>query len=180
MNPPSKQLNDDNHISPSIVLIIIIILTVIFFLSACLHFLIRYLAKSPNRDSNNATGIGVVEGKLEQLFHFHDSGVEQAFIDALSVFLYKDVKGLKEGSDCPICLREFQAEYKLRLLPKCNHSFHLDCIDTWLLSHSTFPLCRGSLLQYFSNLPPTGPGFTFESGDENRDTDDEEESHLQY
>lgn len=178
VNPPSKQLDDDNQISPSIVLIIII-LTVIFFLSACLHVLIRYLSKAPNRDSNNAAGIGAVDGQLQQLFHLHDSGVEQAFIDALPVFLYKAVKGLKEGSDCPICLHEFQAEYQLRLLPKCSHAFHLDCIDTWLLSHSTCPLCRGSLLQYFSNLPPTGPGFTFESGDENRDTDAEEESHLQ-
>lgn len=178
VNPPSKQLDDDNQISPSIVLIIII-LTVIFFLSACLHVLIRYLAKAPNRDSNNAAGIGAGEGQLQQLFHLHDSGVEQAFIDALPVFLYKAVKGLKEGSDCPICLHEFQAEDKLRLLPKCSHAFHLDCIDTWLLTHSTCPLCRGSLLQYFSNLPPTGPGFTFESGDENRDSEAEEESHLQ-
>ena len=45
-------------------------------------------------------------------------------------FVYKVVKGLKEGSDCAICLHEFQAEDKLRFLPKCSYDFHLECIDT--------------------------------------------------
>eukprot|EP01018_Ginkgo_biloba_P006171 Gb_00508 [translate_table: standard] len=171
----SKHFNDDvSQINPSVV-VIIIILTIIFFLSGCLHVLIRFLARSPRRESSNTAAITALEGQLQQLFHLHDSGVEQAFIDTLPVFLYKAVKGLKEGSDCPVCLCEFQAEDKLRLLPKCSHAFHIECIDTWLLSHSTCPLCRGSLLHYFSNLPPAGPDLTFESGDESRDTDRDEQ-----
>ena len=35
----------------------------------------------------------------------------------------------------------------------CNHAFHIECIDTWLLSNSTCPLCRGTLYS---------PGFAFE------------------
>jgi hypothetical protein len=30
----------------------------------------------------------------------------------------------------------------VRLLPKCNHSFHINCIDMWFHSHSTCPICR--------------------------------------
>ncbi|KAI5065825.1 hypothetical protein GOP47_0018449 [Adiantum capillus-veneris] len=145
----SRQLNEslrEAQINPSIV-VIIIILTIIFFLSGCLHLLIRCLVmRSPRRDSNSIVTLTALQGQLQQLFHLHDSGVEQAFIDTLPVFFYKSVTGLKEGADCAVCLCEFEGEDRLRLLPKCSHAFHMDCIDTWLLSHSTCPLCRRSLL----------------------------------
>ncbi|XP_022157309.1 RING-H2 finger protein ATL74-like [Momordica charantia] len=51
-----------------------------------------------------------------------------------------------KGTDCAICLGEFQPGDKLRMLPVCNHGFHVRCIDTWLLSHSSCPNCRHSLL----------------------------------
>nr|XP_009588993.1 RING-H2 finger protein ATL46-like isoform X2 [Nicotiana tomentosiformis] len=51
--------------------------------------------------------------------------------------------GLKEPFDCAVCLCEFSEHDKLRLLPLCSHAFHIHCIDTWLLSNSTCPLCRG-------------------------------------
>ncbi|WJX40710.1 RING-type E3 ubiquitin transferase [Trifolium repens] len=52
------------------------------------------------------------------------------------------------GTDCPICLGEFIDGEKVRVLPKCNHGFHVECIDKWLLSHSSCPTCRQSLLEY--------------------------------
>ncbi|XP_027367239.1 RING-H2 finger protein ATL74-like isoform X1 [Abrus precatorius] len=51
------------------------------------------------------------------------------------------------ATDCPICLGEFVDGEKVRVLPKCNHRFHVRCIDTWLLSHSSCPTCRQSLLE---------------------------------
>lgn len=55
------------------------------------------------------------------------------------------------ATDCAICLGEFMDGEKLRILPNCNHGFHLSCIDTWLLSHSSCPNCRHSLLQQSRN-----------------------------
>lgn len=49
-------------------------------------------------------------------------------------------------TECPICLGEFEKGDKVRMLPKCNHGFHVRCIDTWLVSHSSCPNCRNSLL----------------------------------
>lgn len=64
--------------------------------------------------------------------------------------------GVKDPFDCAVCLCEFEAEDKLRLLPKCSHAFHVECIDTWLLSHSTCPLCRFSLLNGFNGVAGNG------------------------
>ncbi|XP_067135499.1 uncharacterized protein [Centruroides vittatus] len=47
----------------------------------------------------------------------------------------------QECRDCTICLCEYQNNDLLRLLP-CSHEFHANCIDRWLKSHRTCPICR--------------------------------------
>lgn len=147
---PTQSSSSSSKISPAI-LFIIIILAIIFFISGLLHLLVRFLMKrtsSSISESNrypDMSGSDAFQRQLQQLFHLHDSGLDQAFIDALPVFLYKEIMGLKEPFDCPVCLCEFSEHDKLRLLPLCSHAFHIDCIDTWLLSNSTCPLCRGTL-----------------------------------
>ena len=47
--------------------------------------------------------------------------------------------------ECAVCLSDAVEGEKVRLLPKCNHGFHLDCIDMWFQSYSTCPLCRNSV-----------------------------------
>jgi hypothetical protein len=138
-----------NKISPSI-LFIVAVLAIVFFVCGLLHLLARHLLRLRRRRlaaREDAESVTAFQGQLQQLFHLHDAGVDQAFIDALPVFLYHSVLGGgKDPFDCAVCLCEFEADDQLRLLPKCSHAFHLECIDTWLLSHSTCPLCRRSLL----------------------------------
>ncbi|KAL4368011.1 hypothetical protein GQ457_05G015570 [Hibiscus cannabinus] len=50
-------------------------------------------------------------------------------------------------SECVICLSDFTPGDSVRLLPKCNHGFHVRCIDKWLSSHSSCPKCRQCLIQ---------------------------------
>ncbi|MCD7456554.1 hypothetical protein HAX54_032142 [Datura stramonium] len=142
--------NLNNKVSPSI-LLVIIILAIIFFISGLLHLLVRFLLRPTNRDPDELDNVTALQGQLQQLFHLHDAGVDQSFIDTLPVFNYKSIIGVKDPFDCAVCLCEFEPEDKLRLLPKCSHAFHMECIDTWLLSHSTCPLCRASLLPDFSS-----------------------------
>ncbi|XP_051138904.1 RING-H2 finger protein ATL79-like [Andrographis paniculata] len=56
-------------------------------------------------------------------------------------------------TECIICLSEFAIGEKIRVLEKCNHGFHLHCIQKWLISHSSCPTCRTSC-SIESNLPP--------------------------
>lgn len=51
------------------------------------------------------------------------------------------------ATECAICLGEFADGERVRVLPPCNHSFHMSCIDTWLVSHSSCPNCRHSLIE---------------------------------
>ncbi|XP_027348006.1 RING-H2 finger protein ATL52-like [Abrus precatorius] len=47
-----------------------------------------------------------------------------------------------EDDACAVCLGDFEEGEELRTLPECMHSFHVPCIDTWLHSHSSCPVCR--------------------------------------
>jgi E3 ubiquitin-protein ligase ATL7/58/59 len=49
-------------------------------------------------------------------------------------------------SRCSVCLGEYQSDERLQRIPPCGHTFHVDCIDHWLSTNSTCPLCRVSLL----------------------------------
>ena len=44
-----------------------------------------------------------------------------------------------------MCLGDYQLEDKIKKLPTCNHYFHVHCIDKWLSTNVTCPLCRTSL-----------------------------------
>ncbi|MBA0562076.1 hypothetical protein Golob_007154, partial [Gossypium lobatum] len=71
---------------------------------------------------------------------------------------YKRGEGLVEGTDCAVCLTEFEEDETLRLLPKCNHAFHVPCIDTWLRSHTTCPMCRAPIVSNPGNRGPSSSG----------------------
>lgn len=173
----SPSTSSSSKISPA-VLLVIVILALLFFISGLLHLLVRLLVKQrsspssiPESNSNRfleMSDSSAFQRQLQQLFHLHDSGLDQAFIDALPVFLYKEIVGLKEPFDCAVCLCEFSELDKLRLLPTCSHAFHIDCIDTWLLSNSTCPLCRGTL--YSPGLPIENPVYGFEDSEETEES----------
>ncbi|XP_030527613.1 E3 ubiquitin-protein ligase RING1-like isoform X2 [Rhodamnia argentea] len=74
-------------------------------------------------------------------------GLDQSVIDSITAFEYKKGEGLTEGTECSVCLGEFEDGENLRLLPKCSHSFHAPCIDTWLRSHKNCPLCRAPIVR---------------------------------
>ena len=80
-------------------------------------------------------------------------GLVDAAIDALPAFAYArpgacGAEGGGGGSKsgrcalCPVCLEDVEAGEMVRQLPACRHLFHVECVDMWLHSHATCPLCR--------------------------------------
>ncbi|XWS19987.1 hypothetical protein CRYUN_Cryun31cG0063000 [Craigia yunnanensis] len=79
-------------------------------------------------------------------------GLDPTILASVPVLMFRQEE-FKEGLECAVCLSELVEGDKARLLPKCNHGFHVDCIDMWFQSHSTCPLCRNPVAAIeFENL----------------------------
>ncbi|TVU26953.1 hypothetical protein EJB05_29530, partial [Eragrostis curvula] len=63
-------------------------------------------------------------------------------IQGLQVVTPGDAKLLQ--AECAVCLKDFDAEEKLRAMP-CSHAFHQQCIFDWLRRNRACPLCRDAL-----------------------------------
>ncbi|KAJ8477108.1 hypothetical protein OPV22_020835 [Ensete ventricosum] len=82
----------------------------------------------------------------------HRGGREEA-LTALPSFVYHPGMGVpKAGPECAICLWEFVPGERVRLLPMCNHGFHVGCVDRWLASRPSCPTCRRSLRSYVGDV----------------------------
>ncbi|KAH7425654.1 hypothetical protein KP509_11G064400 [Ceratopteris richardii] len=63
------------------------------------------------------------------------------FADACSRARYADV-----GTDCGICLEEFELNDEVHVLTPCDHAFHVHCIRRWIALTMSCPVCRGRVL----------------------------------
>ncbi|AET00504.1 putative transcription factor C2H2 family [Medicago truncatula] len=71
-------------------------------------------------------------------------GMQQSCIMKLPCQQFSSNKMMKlyNESCCSICIQDFENEELVRLLPKCSHIFHLECIDKWLVQQGSCPICR--------------------------------------
>jgi len=78
-----------------------------------------------------------------------DAGLSPQQLQKLPSITGKD---LLMGSECAVCLDDIATDQPARLVPGCNHAFHVECADTWLSKHPLCPLCRAKLdLTLFSS-----------------------------
>ncbi|KAF9121063.1 hypothetical protein BGW39_010866 [Mortierella sp. 14UC] len=49
--------------------------------------------------------------------------------------------GDAEEATCAICLGDYKPDETIRFLP-CQHHFHLECVDQWLATDKSCPLCK--------------------------------------
>lgn len=138
--PPPYPYNP-NNVEPRFNLRMVVVMVLLIAVFFILGFISVYTRQcSENRvGANLAFGIGTPPR----------GGLDPSVIETFPTFIYSTVKSLKLGKDsleCAVCLNEFEDDETLRLIPKCDHVFHPDCIDHWLISHSTCPVCRANLV----------------------------------
>ncbi|XP_058745060.1 NEP1-interacting protein 1-like [Vicia villosa] len=54
---------------------------------------------------------------------------------------------LYNESCCSICFQDLEDGELVRMLPKCSHIYHLECIDKWLVQQGSCPICRTYILE---------------------------------
>ncbi|KAL3737031.1 hypothetical protein ACJRO7_025885 [Eucalyptus globulus] len=74
-----------------------------------------------------------------------EAGLTKELREMLPVIVYKESFSVND-SQCSVCLGDYESEDRLQQVPACGHTFHMGCIDHWLATHTTCPLCRTSLL----------------------------------
>lgn len=99
------------------------------------------------RGSGGGGGGGQGQSRSQESWNISPStGLDETLISKIALCKYRrgDASSV-HATDCPVCLGEFRDGESLRLLPKCSHAFHQQCIDKWLKSHSNCPLCRSNI-----------------------------------
>ncbi|ESW33486.1 hypothetical protein PHAVU_001G073600 [Phaseolus vulgaris] len=125
-------------------MVVIVALSILFTISFILLVYIRFCRTTPleliNRRNLHSPNFQALTQSRSR-----SSGIDKKVIEALPFFMFSSLKGSKQGLDCTVCLSQFEDTEILRLLPKCKHAFHMNCIDKWFESHATCPLCRNNI-----------------------------------
>ncbi|XVE55554.1 hypothetical protein DITRI_Ditri03aG0168400 [Diplodiscus trichospermus] len=142
-SPPSNLYRSDGPRFNSSLSIVFMVSVMTFFFMGFFSIYLKLCTERrvPVRNWDLPLNFGMPSSRLTR-------GLEESVIDSFPTFVYSTVKGLKTGKgtlECAICLNEFKDDETLRLIPKCNHVFHPDCIDAWLSSQATCPVCRTEL-----------------------------------
>ncbi|GJZ61364.1 RING-H2 finger protein ATL70-like protein [Tanacetum coccineum] len=130
------------------------------FFTILLVFIITYAYHICKRYLSPPTYDDVHDDHLVRFSH----GLNDDVLVTFPMFVYSDAKASYKGdthndtdmngSGCSICLADYKPVDFVRLLPECGHLFHVKCIDTWLKTRPTCPVCRNSPLAAMA--PPKG------------------------
>ncbi|XP_008804796.2 E3 ubiquitin-protein ligase Os03g0188200-like [Phoenix dactylifera] len=145
---PSVSTSDGTYktsFNPSLVILIVVFICAFFFMG----FFAVYIRRCAGDHSAISALTAAAPGGAVGGGRGAERGLDPAVLETFPTMEYaavKKVKGGKVGAlECAVCLSEFSDDDTLRLLPKCCHVFHRDCIDAWLASHVTCPVCRSNL-----------------------------------
>ncbi|KVI04331.1 E3 ubiquitin-protein ligase ATL41-like [Cynara cardunculus var. scolymus] len=146
-----------------ILLTAIISLSVVVVVVTMLHVYARCILRRQARRRSAIRDIGLIAR-----IHSDEQpkrGLESSVITSLPILVFKGIDHHGRPDDagvsqeCAVCLSMFEDGHMIRVLPNCKHHFHAECIDKWLGSQSTCPICRHEVEPGPTILPlPREPG----------------------
>ncbi|XP_051147672.1 RING-H2 finger protein ATL3-like [Andrographis paniculata] len=172
------------ELTGKVVAVALVLLFFIVFFVFCLHIYAKWFWYSrqdnpptttpTRRRQRRRSSLDFAGGDDEMAIVSSSSSAAAALRHGLDPWVLKSIPVVvfdpkDDGLECAVCLCEVSEGEKARLLPKCNHGFHVDCIDMWFESHSTCPLCRNPIdydpNQVFNHRP--GAAETVTDSEEN-------------
>ncbi|CAN4105029.1 unnamed protein product [Withania somnifera] len=128
-------------LNSKIMITAIISLSIVVFVVTLLHVYARCVLRRRARRRAALQRIGIITSTAQQV-EPPKTGLDASIIASLPVFVFKKNNYQNNLIECTVCLNVFEDGEMARTLPNCKHIFHVECIDKWLGSHSTCPICR--------------------------------------
>ncbi|OIT32186.1 ring-h2 finger protein atl78 [Nicotiana attenuata] len=141
MAPTDLPQGESNTFDAHVVMVLSVLLCALIC-SLGLNSIIRCALRCTNLVSTSDSSSNYTNASTIKL---PNNGIRKKALKMFPIITYTTHPGL--DSECVICLSDFVAGDKVRVLPKCNHGFHVRCIDKWLNSHSSCPTCRHCLIE---------------------------------
>ncbi|KAG9139714.1 hypothetical protein Leryth_027407 [Lithospermum erythrorhizon] len=156
----SPELSDSDLVSSigKIMTVALIVLCLVVIIVVFLHLYVKWFWYHHPQNTNNNTASTPRRRRLDfaaghqetAVATIHCQGLDPSVLKTIPIMVFCK-KDFENGIECSVCLSDVSEGEKARLLPKCNHGFHMECIDMWFQSHATCPLCRNPVSGDSSN-----------------------------
>lgn len=118
-----------------------IILFTVLVVVVCFHGYARWIFKRRLRSRRQRRDHLLSPSVTPAASGVANRALDPSVLETLPTLVYSS-KTQETVLQCAVCLSEFEDGEKGRVLPKCEHAFHIDCVDIWFHTHSNCPLCR--------------------------------------
>ncbi|XP_009780401.1 RING-H2 finger protein ATL78-like [Nicotiana tabacum] len=151
--PPAAEISHVNTFDANVIMVLSVLVCALIC-SLALNSIIKCALRCSNLVSASDSSSNYRNPSAAKLAN---TGIKKKALKTFPVITYTtELKHPGVDTECVICLSEFGAGERVKVLPKCNHGFHVKCIDKWLRSHSSCPTCRHCLIETSQKIVNVG------------------------